>query len=69
MLKVVTSYVDGHYYPKVLSDEEAREYESFEMKTFEVSEETMKEWKEHCKQIETWHKFWMEVDSKIWEDD
>lgn len=69
MPKVATSFVDGHFYPKILKDEEAKEYESIGYKSVEISQEMVDKWKEHCKQVETWHKFWAEIDNKIWDEE
>jgi len=68
MPKIITSYVDGYYYPKVLSDNERLEYEELGFKPIDIPQEVIDKWKEHQKQLEYWHKFWMDIDSKLWED-
>jgi len=68
MPKVTTTYVDGYYYPKVLSESEQTDYEILGFKAADISQDVMDKWKEHQKQVEYWHKFWMDLDNKIWEE-
>ena len=70
MVKVITSLIDGYrYQPKFLTEEEAKEYETIGHKSVEISEEIVDKWKEHCKQVESWHKFWNDIDNKIWNEE
>lgn len=70
MPKVATSLVvEGQYFPRILTDEESKEYENIGYKSIEISQEVIDKWKEHCKQVKDWHKFWAEIDNKIWEEE
>ena len=70
MPKVATSMVDSYrYQPKFLTEQEAKEYEAIGYKSVEVSEAVVNKWKEHCKQVEIWHKFWNDIDKKIWNEE
>lgn len=69
MPKIATSYVDGHYYPKVLSTEELKDYETLGFRATDLSQEVWDKWKEHCKQVEYWHKFWLDIDNQLWDGD
>lgn len=68
MPKVTTSLVDGYYYPKILTKEEVEEYEKLGYEPIEIDQETINKWNEHCKQINLWHKFWSDIDEKMWND-
>jgi hypothetical protein len=67
MPKITTSYVDGCYYPKILSEEELKDYQTLGFGVADVSQEVWSKWKEHQKQVEYWHKFWMDMDNEIWD--
>lgn len=68
MPKVTTSFVDGHYHPKFLKEEEVEEHEKLGIKTCEVSQEIYEKWKKHQKEMNEWYHYWMEIDNKIWEE-
>lgn len=65
MPKVSTTYVDGYYYPRVLSEREQLDYEELGFKIADVPQDVMDKWDQHRTQVEYWHKFWRDIDRAL----